>query len=131
MYDIDKLILQEYSGQNGYGSLPYFAGKQYGSGWLRNVARMAFPFLRKALGVVGNIAVNTAGDLITDENKTIGQTLLDHTVNETRNAFNRNASTSSSTAAAAAARGRGLKRLASSLRSINGSRGGKIRKLII
>ena len=102
MYDIDKLILEEYSGQNGYGSLPYFVGKQYGTGWLRNIARMAFPFLRKALGVVGNIAVNTAGDLINDENKTIGQTLLNHTVNETRNAFNRNASTP--------LRGRGVKR---------------------
>ena len=100
MCDIDKLILHEYSGQNGYGSLPYFVGKQYGTGWLRNIARMAFPFLRKALGVVGNIAVNTAGDLINDENRTVGKTLLEHTVNETRNAFNRNAP----------ARGRGIRR---------------------
>jgi len=109
MYDLDKLILQEYSGQNGYGSLPYFVGKQYGTGWLRNIARMAFPFLRKALGVVGNIAVNTAGDLINDENKTIGQTLVNHTLNETKNAL-----------APSPSRGRGLKRIAP--RSIN--RGG-------
>ena len=118
MYDIDKLILQEYSGQNGYGSLPYFVGKQYGNGWLRNIARMAFPFLRKALGVVGNIAVNTAGDLINDENKTIGQTLVNHTLNETKNAF-----------APSPARGRGLKRIAS--RSINVSRGAKMRNIIV
>ena len=74
-----------------------------------NIARMAFPFLRKALGVVGNIAVNTAGDLINDENKTIGQTLVNHTLNETKNAL-----------APSPSRGRGLKRIAP--RSIN--RGG-------
>ena len=124
MYEIDKLILQEYSGQNGYGSLPYFVGQQYGTGWLRNIARMAFPFLKRALGVVGNIAVNTAGDLIHDENKSVGQTLLDHAVNETRNAFNRNNNNTS-----ASHRGRGLKRRLTPL-SIN--RGGitKNRKLI-
>ena len=118
MYDIDNLILHEYSGQNGYGTLPYFVGKQYGTGWLRNIARMAFPFLKKALGVVGNIAVNTAGDLINDERKTIGQTLLDHTVNETRNAFNRNYT-----------RGRGIRRKA--LTSINRGGVSKTRKLIV
>ncbi len=124
MYEIDKLILQEYSGQNGYGSLPYFVGQQYGTGWLRNIARMAFPFLKRALGVVGNIAVNTAGDLIHDENKSVGQTLLDNAVNETRNAFNRN-----NNSASASHRGRGLKRRLTPL-SIN--RGGitKNRKLI-
>jgi len=125
MYEIDKLILQEYSGQNGYGSLPYFVGQQYGTGWLRNIARMAFPFLKRALGVVGNIAVNTAGDLIHDENKSVGQTLLDNAVNETRNAFNRNNNNNTSTSH----RGRGLKRRLTPL-SIN--RGGitKNRKLI-
>ena len=123
MYDVDKLILHEYSGQNGYGSLPFFVGKQYGTGWLRNIARMAFPFLKKALGVVGNIAVNTAGDLIHDENKKFGSTILDHTVNETRNAFNRSNSSSSQF------RGQGLKRKAPL--SINRGGVSKKRKLII
>ena len=121
MYDIDKLILNEYSGQTGYGSLPYFVGKQYGTGWLRNIVRMAFPFLRNALGVVGNIAVNTAGDLVNDENKKVGPTILEHTVNETRNAFNRKPST--------LIRGNGIKR--KSLISINGGGVSKRRKLII
>ena len=122
MYDIDKLILNEYSGQTGYGSLPYFVGKQYGTGWLRNIVRMAFPFLRKALGVVGNIAVNTAGDLVNDENKKVGPTILEHTVNETRNAFNRKPPS-------ALIRGNGIKR--KSLTSINGGGVSKRRKLII
>ena len=120
MYDIDKLILHEYSGQDGYGSLPYFVGKQYGTGWLRNIIRMAFPFLRKALGVVGNIAVNTAGDLVNDENKSVGSTLLENTVKETRNAFNRKPSTP--------LRGQGFKRR--KLLSINGGGVSKKRKLI-
>jgi hypothetical protein len=122
MYDIDKLILNEYSGQTGYGSLPYFVGKQYGTGWLRNIVRMAFPFLRKALGVVGNIAVNTAGDLVNDENKKVGPTILEHTVNETRNAFNRKPPSTP-------IRGNGIKR--KSLTSINGGGVSKRRKLII
>jgi hypothetical protein len=122
MYDIDKLILNEYSGQTGYGSLPYFVGKQYGTGWLRNIVRMAFPFLRKALGVVGNIAVNTAGDLVNDENKKVGPTILEHTVNETRNAFSRKPPST-------LIRGNGIKR--KSLTSINGGGVSKRRKLII
>lgn len=93
MYDIDKLILQEYSGQSGYGSLPYFAGRQYGTGWFRNIARVAFPFLRKALGFVGNVAANTAQDMINDENKKLGSTLVEHATNELSRAVKRRGST--------------------------------------
>lgn len=79
---LDHLILNEYSSQSGHGALPYFVGKQYGAGWLRNVARFAFPFVKKALGAVGNIASNTAQDLIENEDQTIGQTLKKHALNE-------------------------------------------------
>jgi hypothetical protein len=40
-------IINMYSrGQQG-GELPYFVGKQYGSGWLRTIGRIALPILRK------------------------------------------------------------------------------------
>jgi len=111
MYDIDHLILQEYSGQTGYGSLPYFVGNQYGNGWLRNIARFAFPFLKKALGFVGNVAVNTAGDLINDESKSFGTTLRDNTVSAAKQVMKRKAPSHAST--------------------INGSGFSKRRKLIV
>ena len=38
------------------GALPYFVGKQYGNGWLRTVARIAFPIIKKLFGVAGNAA---------------------------------------------------------------------------
>ena len=91
MYDIDHLILQEYSGQTGYGTMPYFVGKQYGNGWLRNIARIAFPFLRKALGFVGNVAMNTAGDLIHNENKTVGEALSENAIAAVKNVVKRKA----------------------------------------
>jgi hypothetical protein len=89
MYDIDQLIIHEYSGQTGYGSLPYFVGRQYGQGWLRNIARVAFPFLKKALGFVGNIASNTAEDLIHNENKSFADSLKEHAVGEVQRVLKR------------------------------------------
>ena len=64
---MDKAIAEIYSGQSG-GDLPYFVGKQYGTGWLRTLARFAFPILKRALGV----ATNTAQDVIMD-NKGFGE----------------------------------------------------------
>ena len=91
MYDIDHLIFQEYSGQTGYGTMPYFVGKQYGNGWLRNIARIAFPFRRKALGFVGNVAMNTASDLIHNENKTVGEALSENAIAAVKNVVKRKA----------------------------------------
>ena len=71
-------IYHAYSGQGS--GLPYFVGRQYGAGWFRNAIRFAFPFLRKAIGTVGNIAANTAQDMINDENKSLGDTLKDNAV---------------------------------------------------
>jgi len=59
-------IAYAYSGQTGGASLPYFAGKQYGGGWLRALGRMAFPILRKAVGAAGNVAANTVQDMLND-----------------------------------------------------------------
>ena len=56
---MDKVITQIYSGQGG-GDLPFFVGKQYGSGWLRTLAKFAFPILKRIFGV----ASNTAEDVI-------------------------------------------------------------------
>ena len=89
MYDIDRLIIHEYSGQSGYGSLPFFVGKQYGTGWLRSIARFTFPFLKKALVAVGNVAANTAEDMLSNENKSFGPTLKTHVVNEANKVLKR------------------------------------------
>lgn len=59
MNDIASLYSTSLSG----GELPYFIGKQYGAGWFRNIARMAFPILKK----FGSALVNTASDWINDK----------------------------------------------------------------
>jgi len=38
------------------GDLPYFVGKQYGSGWLRTLAKVAFPIVKRIAGVAGKVA---------------------------------------------------------------------------
>ena len=58
---VDSEIVRVYS-QAGEG-LPFFVGKQYGSGWLRTLARVAFPILKK----VGQVALNTAKDVVADK----------------------------------------------------------------
>lgn len=45
------------------GEIPYFVGKQYGTGWLRSLGRIAFPILKKLVGV----ATNTAEDVLMNE----------------------------------------------------------------
>jgi hypothetical protein len=60
----DKLITQSYSGPQYGGDLPYFVGKQYGSGWLRRIAKFAFPIIRRIVSGLGTVAANTAEDMI-------------------------------------------------------------------
>jgi hypothetical protein len=67
--DLIKLYSQPQQG----GELPYFVGKQYGSGWLRTIGRFAFPILRK----LGLMAANTAEDVIMN-NKEILPTIKEH-----------------------------------------------------
>ena len=73
-----------YSGEQQFGgaNLPYFqGGRQYGAGWLRTVARMFFPIAKRAFGVVGNVAANTAQDLI-DDRKGFKQSIKDNAISE-------------------------------------------------
>ena len=61
----DSAIAQIYSQPQVGGDLPYFIGKQYGSGWLRSLGRIAFPIIKKLAGV----AANTAEDVIMNDEK--------------------------------------------------------------
>ena len=78
---MDDAIVQLYSGQVG-GDLSYFVGKQYGSGWLRTLARFAFPILKRLLGV----ATNTADDVIMKKKK-LFPSLGKNAMNEINNAM--------------------------------------------
>lgn len=71
MNDIATLYSKEQQG----GELPYFVGRQYGSGWLRTLARLAFPILKR----FGRAAVNTASDVIM-KNKSILPSLKEHAI---------------------------------------------------
>ncbi len=85
---MNKIITSIYSGDSqGGGDLPYFVGKQYGSGWLRSVARFAFPLFKKVLKSAGSVALNTAGDLLKgDDNKAFGETLRKNALKELKSA---------------------------------------------
>lgn len=54
-----------YSGPQHGGELPYFVGKQYGSGWLRTIGRFALPILKR----IGNTFMGTAHDILTKNSK--------------------------------------------------------------
>ena len=72
---MDASIQEAYS-QEG-GNLPFFVGKQqHGSGWLRTLARFAFPLLKGA----AKVASNTAEDVIY-ENKGILPSLQKNVIN--------------------------------------------------
>lgn len=75
---VDSAVVSAYS-QAG-GDLPYFVGKQYGSGWLRTIGRVAFPILKR----VGRIAFKTAKDVINEDKKVL-PSLFQNTASEVRN----------------------------------------------
>ena len=75
---MDKAITAVYS-QAG-GDLPYFVGKQYGGGWLRTLARFAFPILKRVVGV----ATNTVEDVVVNKKKFM-QSFKDNASNELKN----------------------------------------------
>ena len=58
---MESQIANIYS-QSG-GDLPFFVGKQSGSGWLRTLGRMAFPILKR----LGTVAANTASDVLLND----------------------------------------------------------------
>ena len=74
---MEASIVQAYSQGGGGGDLPYFVGKQYGSGWLRTIGRFAFPLIKRAMKVFGN----TAEDVLVNE-KPVLTSLRDNALNE-------------------------------------------------
>lgn len=73
----DAQVTKFYSGPNmSGGDLPYFVGKQYGSGWLKTLGRFAFPLLRK----VANVALNTGQDVV--QGRDWKESLRDNTMSE-------------------------------------------------
>ena len=71
MNEIATLYSQSQQG----GELPYFVGKQYGTGWLRNIARFAFPIIKR----IGRALFNTASDVVV-KNQKILPTLKSHAI---------------------------------------------------
>jgi hypothetical protein len=59
------------------GDLPFFVGKQYGSGWLSTLAKVAFPILKRLAGVATGVAANVAHDVIYNE-RPIGEAVKEH-----------------------------------------------------
>lgn len=78
-------IVKHYDGsdQSG-GELAYFAGKQYGSGWLRTLGRFAFPIIKR----VARVASNVAQDVLDDPNKNIVDSIRDNALNEVSSVIN-------------------------------------------
>ena len=72
-----EAIVNAYSRSQYGGDLPYFVGKQYGRGWLRTLARVAFPILKR----VGRVAAKTAQDVIEGEKKIL-PSLYENTMEE-------------------------------------------------
>jgi hypothetical protein len=70
-------IISLYSSPQSGGDLPYFIGKQYGSGWLQTLGRFAFPILKKLGGVAVKHVSRAAKDVMVD-NKPILPTLKAH-----------------------------------------------------
>lgn len=74
----DDLIFKAYLPDNAHqvgGDLPFFVGRQYGSGWLGTLARVAFPILKRIAG----IASNAAEDVIYRD-KPVKSAIVDNTV---------------------------------------------------
>jgi len=59
------------------GDLPFFVGKQYGSGWLSTLAKVAFPILKRLVGAASHVASNVAQDVIYNE-RPIGEAVKEH-----------------------------------------------------
>ena len=71
-------IMKTYDGSQDGGDLAYFAGKQYGSGWLRTLGRFAFPIIKRVAKVAGNVAQ----DVLDNPDKPVLDSLRDNAVNE-------------------------------------------------
>jgi len=56
-------LINLYSGAQNGGELPYFVGKQYGSGWFKTLGRFAIPILKR----LGGFAMKTAEDVVVND----------------------------------------------------------------
>lgn len=79
---MDPLIIKTYS-QVG-GELPFFVGKQYGTGWLSTIGKYAFPILKRLF----HVATNTAEDVFIKD-KPILSSLKDHAISEVKDTLKR------------------------------------------
>lgn len=79
---MNPVIVDAFSKPQMGGELPYFVGKQYGSGWLRTLGRMAFPLLKR----VGRFLGNTAKDVIVNE-KPVVESLKKNAIQEVSKTF--------------------------------------------
>jgi len=73
-------IISLYSSSQAGGELPYFVGKQYGSGWLRTIGRFALPILKR----IGSFGMKTAQDVVANNGKIL-PTLKSNALNELDN----------------------------------------------
>ena len=58
------------------GDLPFFIGRQYGSGWMSTFAKVAFPIFKK----LAKVAENVAQDVIYKE-KGVGESIKEQALN--------------------------------------------------
>lgn len=79
---MEPLLIKTYS-QVG-GDLPYFVGKQYGTGWLSTIAKYAFPILKRLF----NVATHTAQDVLVNE-KPVLPSLKEHAISEVKDTIKR------------------------------------------
>ena len=73
-------IISFYSTNQNGGDLPYFVGKQYGSGWLKSIGRFALPILKR----LGGVAVKTATDVLKNDSRIL-PTLKNYAMEEVGN----------------------------------------------
>ena len=59
----DPNIIDIYSQPQQGGELQYFVGKQYGSGWLKTLGRLAFPILKR----IGRFLGKAAKDILVNK----------------------------------------------------------------
>ena len=61
----NPLLIEIYSKEQKGGDLPFFVGHQHDGGWLRTLGRIAFPILKRLVGV----ATHTAEDVVMRDRK--------------------------------------------------------------
>ena len=73
-------IISFYSTNQNGGDLPFFVGKQYGTGWLKSIGRFALPILKR----LGGVAVKTATDVLKNDSNIL-PTLKNYAMEEVGN----------------------------------------------